>query len=63
MYIEALAVAWIAEAAHFHQMYARKESRANSQKYTQAWIDKYAEKYGADAALRAAEVTLQNSNY
>jgi hypothetical protein len=63
VYVEALAVAWIAEATHFHQVYARKESRANSQKYAQQWVDEYAEKYGADAAIRAAEVVLQNSNY
>jgi hypothetical protein len=61
--LEMLAGLWIAEAAHFHQLYAKKESRANCQKYAQQWVDEYAEKYGADAAIRAAEVVLQNSNY
>jgi hypothetical protein len=59
MYIEALTVAWIAEAAHFHQVYAKKESRANCQKYAQQWIDKIGEKYGWEAAARFAEIVLK----
>ena len=62
MYIQILTGLWIAEAAHFHQLYAKKESRANSQKYMQKWVDDYAEKYGPETAARFAEIVLQNSN-
>jgi hypothetical protein len=54
-----LAGLWIAEAAHFHQLYAKKESRANCQKYAQQWIDKIGEKYGWEAAARFAEIVLK----
>ena len=57
-----LTLAWIAETAHFHALYARKESRANSQKYMQEWVEKAADKYTPEIAARYAEIVLQNSN-
>jgi hypothetical protein len=57
--LEVLAGLWIAEAAHFHQLYAKKESRANCQKYAQQWIDKIGEQYGWEAAARFAEIVLK----
>ena len=62
VYMEALAGGWLAAASVFHVLYCRKESRANSQKYMEAWVEKAADKYGADAAARFAEIVLQNSN-
>lgn len=62
VYLEALAAAWLAAASVFHVLYARKESRANSQKYMEAWVEKVADKYGPDYAARYAEIVLQNSN-
>lgn len=59
--VEILTGLWIAEAAHFHQLYAKKESRANSQKYAQKWLTEIGEKYGWDAAARFAEIVLQNN--
>lgn len=58
----ALAGLWIGEASIFHVLYAWKERRANSQKYMQQWIEKAADKYGADLAARFCEIVLQNSN-
>lgn len=60
--VEILTGLWIAEAAHFHQLYAKKEARANSQKYAQKWITDIGDKYGWDAAARFAEIVLQNNN-
>ncbi len=57
-YVAILAGAWIAEAAHFHKLYAQKEGRANSQKYMEAWVNQTAEKYGPDQAARFAEIVL-----
>lgn len=62
VYLEALAVAWLGATAVFHTLYARKESRANSQKYMEAWVEKVADKYGPDYAARFCEIVLQNSN-
>ena len=62
VYLEALAVAWLTVTSVFHVLYARKESRANSQKYMEQWVEQTADKYGADAAARFAEIVLQNSN-
>ncbi len=58
--VEILTGLWIAEGAHFHQLYARKEGRANSQKYAQKWITDIGEKYGWEAAARFAEIVLNN---
>ena len=58
----ALAGLWIAEASIFHALYAWKERRANSQKYMQDWVERVADKYGAELAARYAEIVLQNSN-
>ena len=60
--LEALAVAWLTATSVFHVLYAKKESRANSQKYMEKWVEAAADKYGADAAARFAEIVLQNSN-
>lgn len=60
--VQYLALGWMAEAAHFHQLYAKKESRANSQKYAQKWVNDIGDKHGWDAAARFAEIVLQNSN-
>lgn len=57
-YVEILAGCWIAEAAHFHKLYAQKEGRANSQKYMEAWVEQAADKYGAEQAARFAEIVL-----
>lgn len=62
VYLEAMAGAWLAAASVFHVLYAKKESRANSQKYMEKWVEQTADKYGADAAARFAEIVLQNSN-
>lgn len=62
VYLEALAVAWLTATSVFHVLYARKESRANSQKYMEAWVEKVADKYGPEYAARYAEIVLQNSN-
>ena len=62
VYLEALAAAWLTATSVFHVLYARKESRANSQKYMELWVEKVADKYGPDYAARYAEIVLQNSN-
>ena len=62
VYLEALAVAWLTATSVFHVLYAKKESRANSQKYMEAWVEKVADKYGPEYAARYAEIVLQNSN-
>lgn len=40
--------------------YGRKEGSANNSKYAMEFVDKYAEKYGPDTAIRVAEIVLQN---
>ena len=62
VYLEALAGGWLTATSVFHILYCKKESRANSQKYMEAWVEKAADKYGAEAAARFAEIVLQNSN-
>lgn len=39
--------------------YARKETRANSSKYAMLFVEKIAEKYTMDDAIRLAEIVLQ----
>lgn len=40
--------------------YAWKERAANKSKYAMNFVDKFAEQYGADTALRVAEIVLQD---
>lgn len=61
VYLEALAGVWMTAASVFHVLYAKKEGRANSQKYMELWLEKTADKYGADAAARFAEIVLRDS--
>ena len=61
VYLEALAGVWMTAASVFHVLYVKKEGRANSQKYMEIWLEKTADKYGADAAARFAEIVLRDS--
>lgn len=40
--------------------YGQKEGAANNSKYAMEFVDKYAEKYGPDTAIRIAEIVLQD---
>ena len=55
-----IAAAWIGEAAVFHGFYAWKEKNANRSKYAQQWVERYADKYGVEAAARIAEIVLKD---
>ncbi len=54
-----IAAAWIGEAAVFHGFYAWKEKNANRSKFAQLWVERYADRYGVDAAARIAEIVLK----
>ena len=62
VYLVELAVGWLGATAVFFALYCKKESRANSQKYMEAWVEKVADKYGPEYAARYAEIVLNNSN-
>ena len=62
VYLVELAGGWLGATAVFYVLYCKKESRANSQKYMEAWVEKVADKYGPDYAARYAEIVLNNSN-
>ena len=40
--------------------YGRKEGSANNSKFAMQFVDKYAEKYGPDTAIRIAEIVLRD---
>lgn len=61
VYVDPIALggAWAAVATiiGFYEWKAKNENRA---KYAQQFLDKFAEKYGADTAVRMAEVVLKD---
>lgn len=57
--ITALPYSW-GEVAVVQGAYLWKAKNENRSKYTQMFIKKLAQKYGIDAALRAAEIVLKD---
>lgn len=57
--LESLALAAYAEVSVCTAFYFWKAKNENREKYTKRMIDKYAEKYDVDTALRAAELILK----
>lgn len=57
--IEPLALASYAEVTACTAFYFWKAKNENREKYTKRMIDKYADKYDIDTALRAAELILK----
>lgn len=55
----ALPYAW-GEVAAVNAMYLWKAKNENRSKYAQMYVDKIAEQYGIDAAIRIAEVVLKD---
>lgn len=54
--VESLTLAAYAEVSVSTGFYYWKAKNENREKYTKRMIDKYAEQYGIDAALQAAEI-------
>ena len=51
------AIGLLATAYGFYMWKSKNENRA---KYAQRFLNKFADKYGADAALRATEIVLKD---
>lgn len=52
--------AWIAECGAVTAFYLWKSKNENRAKYAQRFLVKFADKYGADVALRLAEIVLKD---
>ena len=52
--------AWIAECGVATGFYLWKSKNENRAKYAQKFLKQFADKYGADVALRAAEIVLKD---
>ena len=56
----AIVCAWIAECGVVTGFYLWKSKNENRAKYAQRFLKQFADKYGADVALRAAEIVLKD---
>lgn len=52
--------AWITECGAVTAFYLWKSKNENRAKYAQRFLVKFADKYGADVALRLAEIVLKD---
>lgn len=52
--------AWITECGAVTAFYLWKSKNENRAKYAQRFLKQFADKYGADVALRAAEIVLKD---
>lgn len=52
--------AWITECGTVTAFYLWKSKNENRAKYAQRFLVKFADKYGADVALRLAEIVLKD---
>lgn len=52
--------AWITECGAVTAFYLWKSKNENRAKYAQQFLKQFADKYGADVALRAAEIVLKD---
>lgn len=52
--------AWITECGAVAAFYLWKSKNENRAKYAQRFLVKFADKYGADVALRLAEIVLKD---
>lgn len=52
--------AWITECGAVMAFYLWKSKNENRAKYAQRFLVKFADKYGADVALRLAEIVLKD---
>jgi len=55
-----ITLAVIAEATAYSGFYLWKAKNENRAKYAQKYMDKWAEKYGPEAAARIAEIVLKD---
>ena len=56
----AIVCAWIVECGAVTGFYLWKSKNENRAKYAQRFLKQFADKYGADVALRAAEIVLKD---
>ena len=56
----AVVCAWVAECGAVSGFYFWKSKNENRAKYAQRFLKQFADKYGADVALRAAEIVLKD---